>query len=196
MDIRRKYFSERFKEDITLAVNVLKDGGIILYPTDTIWGIGCDATCPSAVKRIFDLKQRDDSKALLVLVSDKEQLHSIIPEIPANINDILNSDFPLTIIYPQARNIAFNLKAQDGSVGVRICKEPFVMEICRRLGKPIVSTSANISGCPSPSVFEEICEEIKDGVDFIPQYRRNDKCKSSPSKIIRIGIDGELSVIR
>ena len=164
--------------DIKEACKIMQEGGLILYPTDTIWGIGCDATNELAVKRVYEIKKRIDSKALIVLVDS-----------PAKI------DF-YTIVYPNARNLAHNLLAEDGSVGIRITKEPFSHKLCERFRKAIVSTSANISGAPSPRNFSEISQEIKDAVDYIVEYRQNEMTHPSPSSVIKLEEGGIVKILR
>ena len=184
-------------DDLREAIDVLKKGGIILYPTDTIWGIGCDARNSSAIKRIFDLKKRSDSKSMLVLVPNEVNLERIVDDIPEITWELLDAAVnPLTIIYDNAKGIAPELLADDGSLGIRITKEKFSSELCRRLGAPLVSTSANISGDPSPAFFDEISEEIKNGVDYIVNYRQEDKTPSTPSNIIKLSKGGVVKVIR
>ena len=186
-----------FNEDIKKACDVLIKGGIILYPTDTIWGIGCDATNEDAVQRVYDLKQRSDSKAMLVLVDMPIKLETYLAEVPEMAWDLIElTDKPLTIIYPKGKNLAHNLLAEDGSVGIRVTNEQFSKKLCERFRKPIVSTSANISGQPSPSLFNEISEEVKSGVDYMVGYRREEQIKCSPSGIILLGADNSVKVIR
>lgn len=188
---------EDFKEDIRGAIKVLKAGGIILYPTDTIWGLGCDATNEAAVRKIFELKRRSDSKSMLVLTDDIAKVERVVDEVPDVAYDLVEcSDKPLTIIYDGAKNLAPNLIAEDGSVGIRITQEAFSKKLCQEFRIPIVSTSANISGEPSPQNFSEISEEIKNGVDFIVSYRQNDVAKSSPSSIIKLSKGGIVKIIR
>jgi len=184
-------------DDIIKAQEVLYQGGLILYPTDTIWGIGCDATNEAAVQRVFELKKRLDSKALLVLVDSPSKLNFYLQEVPEVAWDLVDlADNPLTIIYPGARNLALNLLAEDGSVGIRVTKEPFSRNLCQRFRKAIVSTSANVSGAPSPRFFDEIAPEIISGVDYVVNYRREDKTPAKPSSIIRLGLGGQVQVIR
>ena len=184
-------------DDIVKAQEVLFKGGLILYPTDTIWGIGCDATNEEAVRRVYELKKRVDSKALLVLVDSAVKLDFYVSEMPEVAWDLVElTDKPLTIIYPKARNLAANLLAEDGSVGIRITKEEFSRKLCERFRKAIVSTSANVSGEASPRFFDEISPEILAGVDYVVNYRRDDKTPSKPSSIIRLGSGGQVQVIR
>lgn len=185
------------KADIDKALEVLNKGGIILYPTDTIWGIGCDATNADAVKRIYELKQRADSKSMLVLLDNAARLASYVEEIPEVAYDLIDlTNKPLTIIYDGAKNMASNLIAEDGSIGIRITAEEFSKTLCQRFRKPIVSTSANVSGEPSPASFADISDVIKSGVDYIVEYRQDDTKKAAPSGIIKLGAGGQVKVIR
>ena len=189
--------STSFNDDIVKAVEVLRAGGIILYPTDTIWGIGCDATNPTAVKRIYEIKQRIDAKSMLVLMENPNLLNSYITEVPEIAWDLIEvADNPLTIIYPGAKNLAPNLCANDGSIGIRITTESFTQQLIQRFRKPIVSTSANISGQKSPRNFSEINEQIKPLVDYIVAYRQDDLSHSTPSGIIKLGVGGQIEIIR
>lgn len=188
---------ENIKEDIKNAIKTMKNGGIILYPTDTIWGLGCDATNEEAVKKIFEIKKREDSKSMLVLTDSAGKVERLVGDVPKIVWDLVEvSDKPLTIIYPGGKNMAKNLIAQDGSVGIRITNETFSKELCAQFRLPIVSTSANISGEPSPSNFSEISEEIIKSVDYVVQYRQNDKTKAKPSSIIKVNSDGTIKIIR
>ena len=184
-------------EDMKRACEVLRAGGLILYPTDTVWGIGCDATNEEAVRKVYALKQREDSKAMLVLVDNAVKVDFYVNEVPPVAWDLLEvATNPLTIIYSGARNLAPSLLAEDGSVGIRVTEEEFSKQLCFRFRKAIVSTSANISGEPSPKNFAEISEAVKQGVDYIVGYRQNDKQKHKPSSIIKLGPTGELKIIR
>lgn len=184
-------------EDIKQAFEVLIRGGLILYPTDTIWGIGCDATNEEAVRKVYELKKRTDSKALITLLDSPAKLNYYIEEIPDVAWDLIDlSDKPLTIIYDGARNVAHNLIAEDGSLAIRITKEVFSQALCRRFRKALVSTSANISGQPSPKCFADISEEIKNGVDYIVKFRQEEKCNPKPSSIIKLGVSGKINIIR
>ena len=186
-----------FTNDIIKAVEVLRSGGIILYPTDTIWGIGCDATNITAVKRIYEIKQRQDTKSMLVLMENPNLLNSYIGEVPEIAWELIEvADTPLTIIYPGAKNLASNLLANDGSIGIRITNEPFTQQLIQRFRKPIVSTSANISGQKTPHNFAEITDDIKKSVDYIVEYRQDDLTKSKPSGIIKLGVGGQIEIIR
>ncbi|MDE6237616.1 MAG: threonylcarbamoyl-AMP synthase [Muribaculaceae bacterium] len=185
------------KESLDKALAVLREGGIILYPTDTVWGIGCDATNPEAVEKIFKLKQRADSKAMLMLVGSEGQLQSYVQNIPDAAWQLLDAAVnPLTIIYDNPVNIASNLLAEDGSAGFRITKEKFSSSLCLRLRHPLVSTSANISGNPAPSSFSKIDPEIINGVDYVVDYGREDSPEARPSNIIKVGNDSVIKIIR
>ena len=185
------------EEDIKKAFEVLVSGGLILYPTDTIWGIGCDAANEKAVHRVYELKRRVDSKALITLLDNPVKLDYYIDEVPSVAWDLIElSEKPLTIIYDGARNVAPNLMAEDGSLAIRITKEKFSQELCKRFRKALVSTSANISGEPAPANFDDISEEIKQGVDYIVKYRQDDTSKSKASSIIKLGKTGEVKIIR
>ena len=184
-------------DDLRQAVNILRQGGIILYPTDTIWGIGCDATNAQAVNRIYQLKQRQDNKAMLCLLDNAGKLNRWIKQVPDIAYDLIQlTDKPLTIIYPQAIGLAPNLIGDDGSVGIRITSEIFSAALCRQLNRPIVSTSANISGQQAPKNYSMISPEIRNGVDYIAKYRRTDNAPQLPSSIIKLGINNEIEIIR
>ncbi len=188
---------ETMTEDIKKACEVMRAGGIILYPTDTIWGIGCDATNKEAVERVYNLKRRSDSKAMLVLMDNEAKLERYVDDVPEVAWNLIEvADKPLTIIYSHAKNLAANLVASDGSVGIRITREEFSRRLCERFRLPIVSTSANVSGEPSPANFAEVSDEIRKGVDFIVSYRRDDESTSTPSNIIKLGDGGLFQIIR
>ena len=201
---------ERYdKDDLQEAVRVLREGGVIVYPTDTVWGIGCDATNEEAVRKIYAIKQREDSKSMLVLLDAPGKLQGYVDEIPSAAWDLLDCTIqdphddaqpeqpirPLTIIYPGAKNLAHNLIAEDGSIGIRITQEPFSKALCQQL-HPIVSTSANISGEPTAKNFRQISQAILDGADYVCRFRRNDTAEKKPSSIIKIGKNNEVTVIR
>ena len=183
-------------EDIQKACKVLNDGGLILYPTDTIWGIGCDATNEEAVRRVYELKRRDDSKAMLVLLDDVGRLLSYV-DMPDVAYDLLEvADKPMTIIYPGAKNMARNLIAEDGTIGIRVTREAFSRGLVARFRRPVVSTSANISGTPAPRCFADISDVVKNGVDYIVDYRREETSNPAPSSVIKLGLGGEIQIIR
>lgn len=186
----------QIKEQVKQAADVLRKGGIILYPTDTIWGLGCDATNEEAVQKIYALKQRADSKATLVLLDDVGKIASYasMPDIAYDLLEAIVT--PTTIIYPEARNLAPSMICEERTIGIRITNEEFTRELIRVFRKPIVSTSANISGKPSPKFFSEISEEIKKGVDYIVDYRRDEKIIHKPSSIIKLGMGGEIEILR
>lgn len=184
-------------DEIKKAFDVLVAGGLILYPTDTIWGIGCDATNEDAVRKVYELKKRIDSKALITLLDNAVKLDYYVDGVPDIAWDLIElADKPLTIIYDNARNVASNLIAEDGSLAIRVTKEKFSQELCRRFRKAIVSTSANISGEPAPANFDEISDEIKNGVDYIVDFRQDEVNKSKASSIIKLGKNGEVKIIR
>lgn len=188
--------TKSWREDIKKAIDVMYKGGVILYPTDTIWGIGCDATNEDAVRRIYEIKQRDDSKALICLTDSEAKLPYYIKDVPPVAWDLLElATSPLTIVFDEARNIAQNLIAEDGSIGIRITREAFSKELCFRMRKLIVSTSANISNAPSPKRFDDISPEILNAVDYVCTSRRNEVC-STASSILRLRNNGEISIIR
>jgi L-threonylcarbamoyladenylate synthase len=183
--------------DIKKAVEVLKSGGVILYPTDTIWGIGCDATNPEAVARIYQIKKREDSKSMLVLMDNPALLERYVNDVPKIAWDLVEiSTTPLTVIYPGAKNLATNLIADDGSIGIRFTKEEFTTKLLQRFRRPIVSTSANISGQKSPAFFDEISEEIKTQMDYIVDYRQDDINPAQPSSIMKLWPGGRIDIIR
>lgn len=194
---RIQLVSQFMVEDIKKACQVMADGGVILYPTDTIWGLGCDATNPEAVRRVYEIKQRADSKAMLVLVDTAVKVDFYVDDVPDVAWDLIElTDKPLTIIYSGARNLAANLLAEDGSVGIRVTQEKFSHQLCQRFRKAIVSTSANVSGQPSPANFSEISEEIKSMVDYVVSYRQEDVSRPTASSIIKLGKGGVIDIIR
>lgn len=188
---------QKFKQAISEALKVLNNGGVILYPTDTVWGLGCDATNSEAVKRIFEIKRRADSKAMLSLVDAigrVDYYFSRVPEIAWDLWEV--ADKPLTLILPRARNVAPELIAEDGTMGMRITNEQVSKALCAGLKKPLVSTSANISGEPTARCFADISDEIKQAVDYIIPLRQNEASNPAPSGIIKVGDGGEIKVIR
>ncbi|MDE6668366.1 MAG: threonylcarbamoyl-AMP synthase [Muribaculaceae bacterium] len=193
-----KNSSPRYEaDDLQKAVAVMQRGGIILYPTDTVWGIGCDATNPKAVEKIFRLKQRAEAKSMLVLVESEAALERTVANVPDVAWQLIEvAVHPVTIIYDKGIGVAPALLAEDGSLGVRITREPFSAALCRRLHKPVVSTSANVSGQPAPALFRQIAPEIIEGVDYVVRFRRNDNTAPSPSNIIKLSDSGVVKVIR
>lgn len=187
------------REDLESALRVLRAGGVVVYPTDTVWGIGCDATNDEAVRRIFRLKKRADSKSMLVLLDSAAKL-DYYAEVPPTAEMLLEvrgeGEKPLTIIYPKGRHLAESLLAEDGSVGIRITDEPFSKALCAQLRHPVVSTSANISGEPAARLFREISQEILDGADYVCRFRRDDESEHEPSSIIKVNEDGTFVIIR
>ena len=184
-------------EDIQQAVQTMRSGGLILYPTDTIWGIGCDATNADAVRRIYELKQRDDSKALICLVDSPNRMQQYSRSIPDVAWDLIDyAQNPLTLIVDGALNLAPNLVAQDGSIAIRVTRERISNDLCYRFQKAVVSTSANLSGQPAPRNFMEISPEIIQGVDYVMKARQNDVTKGKPSQIVKISKDGQITFIR
>ena len=189
--------SPESKEDIRRAVEVMNKGGIILYPTDTIWGLGCDATNADAVRRIYEIKQRTDAKALISLVDSETKVQFYVKEVPEVAWDVMElSERPMTIVFDGGRNLAPNLLAEDGSVAIRITKEAFSKELCMRMKRAVVSTSANISGQPAPRCFADISEEIKGAVDYICTSRQDEPPTQTASSIIKLGAGGEVTIIR
>lgn len=183
--------------DIQKALEILKNGGVILYPTDTIWGIGCDATNKEAVDRIYRIKKREDSKSMLVLMENPALLDRYVDEVPEVAWDLIEiTAKPLTVIYPGAKNLAANLIAEDGSIGIRFTKEEFTQKLLQRFRRPLVSTSANISGEKAPAFFDEISDEIKNQVDYIVKFRQDDLTVKHPSGIIKLGSGGKIDIIR
>jgi len=183
--------------EIKNAVKILKSGGTILYPTDTIWGIGCDPTNPEAIKKIFRIKQREDTKSMLVLVNSIHMLSNYLRQLPDLAEKLIEiTDKPLTIIYDEAINLAANLISDDGSIGIRLSKDEFNQRLIYSFKKPVVSTSANITGEKPPRFFSEIDRRIKDNVDYIVNLKQNEKKTARPSGIIRIKSNGEIKVIR
>ncbi len=184
-------------DEVKKAVEVMRAGGVILYPTDTVWGIGCDATNPEAVKKVYEIKRRDDSKALISLVDSDVRLQRYVRNVAdVTWNMIELSEKPLTVIFDNVSGLAPNLIAADGSAGIRITREEFSKELCFRFQKPVVSTSANISGEPTPQTFDEISDEIKEAVDYVVKYNRQCREKHKPSSIIKMDANGQFTIIR
>lgn len=186
-----------FETEVEQALEVLRNGGVILYPTDTIWGIGCDATNEEAVRRIYQIKNRDDSKSMIILVADERDVLQYVASPDLAVFDFIEEQTrPTTIIFEHAVGLPDNLIAEDGSIAIRIARDEFCKHIIKRLKKPIVSTSANISGQPSPKFFAEVSDEIKKAVGHIVKWRLDDTTPSQPSQIIKWNNDGTRMVIR
>jgi L-threonylcarbamoyladenylate synthase len=185
------------REDLLRAIEVLKQGGVILYPTDTIWGIGCDATNNEAVERVYRIKERPAGKSMLVLVSDIKMAEQYTFDTPPLIWEIMLSALdPLTLIFPHARNFAENLPAADGSIGIRLTQDPFCAELIRLFGKPIVSSSANPSSFMPPRHFLDISQELIDAVDYVVEWRQDDMQDGRPSTVVKLRDDGEMEMLR
>ena len=186
-----------FERDIQNCLSVLKSGGIILYPTDTIWGIGCDATDAKAVEKIFQLKKRPDEKAMIVLVADERDVLKYVANADLRVFDYLKQNpKPVTVVYEGAIGMADNLVSKDGSIAIRICNDSFCKHLIKRFRKPIVSTSANISGQPPAKFFSEINDEIKNAVDYTVKYRQDDRTIANPSSVIKWNLDATVTVLR
>lgn len=184
------------QDEIVKAYEVLKEGGIILYPTDTVWGIGCDATNAEAVSKIYKLKQRAETQSMIVLMNGEKMIYNVFKEVPEVAWQILDlSENPTTLVLDNPRNVATNLIAPDKTLAIRIIKEPFCFKLLERMKKPLVSTSANISGQPTPKSFKEISPEIIKGVDYIVNLHK-DKIAGKPSTIIKLTNDSQVKVIR
>lgn len=188
---------ELFEDDIIRCLEVLKRGGTILYPTDTIWGLGCDATNGAAVRKIYDIKKRDDSKSLIVLVADERDILQLVAAPDLHAFDYLaEQDRPTTMIFDGALGLPDNLVAGDGSIAIRIVQDEFCRHLIRRLRKPLVSTSANISGDPSPQSFAGVSPAIREAVDYVVRWRRDDTAPALPSRIVKWNGDGSVTIIR
>lgn len=195
--IVKTIFATMLKEEINKAFEVLKGGGLILYPTDTVWGIGCDATNTDAVAKLYALKKRDESKSMIVLLDTDNKLQSYVSEIPDVAYDLIEyAEKPLTIIYSGAKNLAKNLVNADGSIGIRISKHEFCQQLIQRFRKPIVSTSANLSGEPTPENFNAISAEIIDGVDYVVDLEQMNSEMKHASTIMKLEADGRFVFIR
>lgn len=185
------------EEEIKAALEVLKKGGTLLYPTDTVWGIGCDARNKEAVHKLFKIKERAEYKSMVVLVCDEKMLNRYVKEVPEIAWELIEAaDSPLTIIYPDGRMLAESLIAADGSVGIRIVKDDFCRDLIHRFGKPLVSTSANVSGEPSPTSFSDIKLDILNKVDHIVNLRQHEVSDTKPSTIIKVSMNGEIKILR
>jgi L-threonylcarbamoyladenylate synthase len=183
--------------EISNCISVLKKGGLILYPTDTVWGIGCDATNKEAVKKVNELKSRSSNKALIILLDNDSRLNKYVKNVPEMAWDLIDySTKPITIIYPEVRYVAPDILAADGSAGIRITKDPFCMQLIHKFGKPVVSTSANISNRTAPQIFDEIDKHILSGVDYVVNLHRNRNNNTGESTVIKLEVDGTIKIIR
>ena len=186
-----------YGDDVMNALRVLRAGGVILYPTDTVWGLGCDATNALAVRKVFDIKQRDDSRSLIILVNSVSMLERYVvdpPEVALQMAEW--SQKPLTLVYDRGRSLAEGVASADGSVGVRICSDPFCDELITAFRKPIVSTSANISGTDAPALFDEISQEVINAADYVCLYKQYDRSRSSASSVIKVSANGAVKILR
>lgn len=191
------HFEFTMNTEVNKALAIIEQGGIILYPTDTVWGLGCDATNEAAVQKIFAIKERAESKSLVMLLPDVKSVFNFVADPYPDLMGLLNSfDRPTTVIYPQAIGIAANALPADGSVAIRVTADPFCKTLLKRLKKPLISTSANISGDPAPKTFAEIDERIKSRVDYIVNHRQEEAETAMPSRIIKIEDNGDISIIR
>lgn len=183
-------------DEIRKSAATLRGGGVILYPTDTIWGIGCDATNEEAVQKIFAIKQRPSAKSMIILVAEPQQV-GFYAEVPEVTRDLVEyAERPLTIIYPKAKGIAKSLIAEDGTIAIRVVKDEFCRMLINNIRKPLVSTSANLSGELTPEYFDAIREEIKQSVDYVVNLRQHETRKNSPSRIMKVAMDGTIEIIR
>ena len=192
-----KEMKNEFGTDLAAALKVLRAGGVILYPTDTVWGLGCDATNAKAVKRIFEIKQRAENKSLIILVNSVAMLERYVsspPEVALEMAEL--SEKPLTIVYDSGKSLAEGVASADGSVGVRVCTEPFCDALIDALRRPLVSTSANISGNSAPAIFDEISEEVKAAVDYVCLWRQDDRSRAKPSSVIKVSGNGVVKILR
>lgn len=195
--LSEQFKSNIMKNDLEFALKTLRDGGTILYPTDTIWGIGCDATNNEAVMKIFDIKNREDTRQMLILIDDPAKIQNYADAVPdIAFTFIESAKNPLSIIFQNAKNLAPALIGYDHTIGIRVVQDDFCRELIKSLGKPVVSTSANVSGNPPPGNFSKIDKRIKDAVDYIVRWRQDDSSQSAPSDIIKFGKDGEIIKIR
>ena len=186
-----------FDTEVEKALEILRTGGVILYPTDTIWGVGCDATNAEAVRRIYQIKQREDSKSLIILVAEERDILQYVAAPDLAVFDFIEKQTrPTTIIFENAVGLPDNLVAQDGSIAIRLVQDEFCRNLIKRLRKPLVSTSANISGQPSPPFFDAVSGEIKKAVDYVVQWRKDDRTPAQPSQIIKWNSDGSYVFVR
>ena len=186
-----------FSLDINKAIETLKSGGVILCPTDTVWGLSCDATNTKAVEKLFEIKNRPQNMSMIILIATDVTIQQYVREVPEIAWELLEvADKPLTIVYPGAKNLAQNLIAVDGSIAIRVCKDDFCNALISKYRKPLVSTSANYSGEPTPLIFNEISEKLIETVDYVVTYNQENTTKSQPSSVIKIGLGGEIEIIR
>ena len=189
--------SEKLKEEVEKSVKLLRQGKILLYPTDTIWGIGCDATNAKAVERVYKLKNRHEQKSMIVLLADKEKIQDFVEDVPPIAYDLIeNAASPITIVYEKAKNLPKNLVASDGTIAIRVVKGDYCTAVIRELGKPMVSTSANISGEPAPRTFGQISETIKERVDYVVDVHRSRIRSVRPSTILKLETNGTFKILR
>lgn len=194
---QEKEMKNEFGTDLAAALKVLRSGGVILYPTDTVWGLGCDATDAGAVRKIFEIKQRAENKSLIILVNSVAMLERYVsnpPEIALEMAEL--SERPLTVVYDSGKSLAEGVASADGSVGVRVCAEPFCDALIDALRRPLVSTSANISGSRAPAIFDEIGEEVKAAVDYVCLWRQDDRSRAKPSSVIKVSGNGIVKILR
>jgi len=185
------------QEDIQECLAVLNKGGLILYPTDTVWGIGCDATDEKAVAKIYALKNRNEQKSMIILLADENEIPTYTDQSQLAVFDyIKGTNKPVTVIYSRAKNLATNLVNADGSIGIRIVKDAFCKKLISEFGKPLVSTSSNVSGYPAPGIFSDIDVKIKNGVDYVVRHRQDEEEPSTPSTVIKLNDDGSYNIIR
>lgn len=189
--------NDPYRSDINNAVRVLRAGGVILYPTDTVWGLGCDATNQSAVRKIYGIKKRADNKSLIILVNSVDMLSRYVAELPEVALELADISLtPLTIVYDRGRNLAPGVAASDGSVGVRICRDEFCDELISQLRRPLVSTSANTSGNVTPAIFDDITDEIMAATDYVCMHRRDDLTRANASSVIKVSANGVVKILR
>lgn len=189
--------TKEYRDDIRRAVEVMQGGGLIVYPTDTIWGIGCDATNEEAVRKVYALKQRTDAKALITLVDSEAKVEFYVREVPEVAWSLMElSERPMTIVFDGVRNLASNLLAPDGSAGIRVTQEEFSRELCFRMRRAIVSTSANVSGAPAPASYADISQEILEGVDYVCTSRREECGSGRASSVVKLGSGGLVKILR
>jgi len=186
-----------YQHDIDQCLNILQKGGLILYPTDTVWGIGCDAQNKGAVEKIFNLKKRNEKKSMIILVADESEIMQFTNEAFPTVFDFIKGVHkPVTVVYPKAKNLAPNLINADGSIAIRVVKKGFAKYLLKKFGKPIVSTSANLSGYPAPGNFYDVDIAIKKGVDYVVEFSRDDQKIASPSTVVTVDANGKIILLR